>query len=64
MSTSQSVTAAHVFAQVASERAGDIALRQGESTLSYAELARAAGAVAEWLRGQDVGRGDVVAVLM
>ncbi len=64
MSTSQSVTAAHVFAQVASERAGDVAVRQGESTLSYAELARAAGAVAEWLRGQDVGRGDVVAVLM
>jgi amino acid adenylation domain-containing protein len=64
MSSGQSITAAHVFAQVALDRADDIALRHREHTLTYAELAQTAGAVAEWLRGQGVGRGDVVAVVM
>lgn len=60
----QSCTAAHVFENVVAQSETLTALRQGESQLTYTELAQAAGQVAAWLRAEGVGRGDVVATLM
>jgi non-ribosomal peptide synthetase component F len=60
----QSSTAAHVFESVAAQSKALPALRQGESQLTYTELAQAAGRVAAWLRAEGVDRGDVVATLM
>ncbi|MEV7096291.1 non-ribosomal peptide synthetase [Amycolatopsis sp. NPDC051045] len=56
-------TAAHAFAAVAEAAGNRPALRQGGAIIGYAELAGAAGAAADWLRGRGIGRGDVVAVL-
>jgi len=64
LATSTIRTAAHVFANVAVSAAAGTATRQGDDRLTYAELSLAAGAVAEWLRGHGVGRGDVVATVM
>ncbi|MFI9407262.1 amino acid adenylation domain-containing protein [Nocardia sp. NPDC052316] len=60
----QCPTAAHTFTYLATELPDRPALRQGDIQLSYRELAYSAGAVAAWLRGQGIGRGDVVATLM
>ncbi|QBS44593.1 non-ribosomal peptide synthetase [Nocardia sp. CS682] len=60
----QSPTAAHTFAYLATELPDRPALRQGDIQFTYRELASSAGAVAAWLRGQGIGRGDVVATLM
>lgn len=57
-------TAAHRFLDIAARCGTSPALRQGEVTYTYEELARSAGGVARWLREQGVGRGDVVATLM
>ncbi|MFB8268693.1 non-ribosomal peptide synthetase [Streptomyces sp. NPDC055955] len=57
-------TAAHRFLDIAARSGARPALRQGEVTHTYEELARSAGGVARWLREQGVGRGDVVATLM
>ncbi|UNO40112.1 non-ribosomal peptide synthetase [Streptomyces sp. MST-110588] len=57
-------TAAHVFRTSAVRAATRPALRQGSAHMTYEELSRAAGGVADWLREQGVGRGDVVATLM
>ncbi|MFF1684258.1 MULTISPECIES: non-ribosomal peptide synthetase [unclassified Streptomyces] len=57
-------TAAHRFLAVVAHSGARPALRQGEVTYTYEELARSAGGVASWLREQGVGRGDVVATLM
>ena len=57
-------TAAHVFRDAASRSATKPALRQGDHQLTYAQLAGAAGRLADWLRAEGVGRGDVIATLM
>ncbi|MFB6673506.1 non-ribosomal peptide synthetase [Streptomyces sp. NPDC056390] len=57
-------TAAHRFLDIAARCGARPALRQGDVTYTYEELARSAGGVARWLREQGVGRGDVVATLM
>ncbi|MFE9579990.1 amino acid adenylation domain-containing protein [Nocardia sp. NPDC006044] len=60
----QSPTAAHAFARLAADLPDRPALRQVEVQLTYRELAAHAAAVAAWLRGEGIGRGDVVATLM
>ncbi|MFE7645770.1 non-ribosomal peptide synthetase [Streptomyces phaeoluteigriseus] len=48
----------------AAARPDAVAVRHGEHTLTYGELAGRAGEVAGWLRGRGVGRGDTVALLL
>ncbi|MFF8189856.1 amino acid adenylation domain-containing protein [Streptomyces bobili] len=48
----------------AAARPDAVAVRHGERTLTYGELAGRAGEVAGWLRGRGVGRGDTVALLL
>ncbi|MFC9433958.1 amino acid adenylation domain-containing protein [Nocardia sp. NPDC057030] len=60
----QSPTAVHAFARLAADLPHRPALRQEEVQLTYRELAAHAAAVATWLRGEGIGRGDVVATLM
>ncbi|MET8167448.1 amino acid adenylation domain-containing protein [Streptomyces sp. NPDC005329] len=47
----------------ATDRPDAIAVRHGERTLDYGELAVRAGEVAGWLRDRGVGPGDTVALL-
>lgn len=48
----------------AAARPGAVAVRHGERTLTYGELAGQAGELAGWLHGRGVGRGDTVALLL
>ncbi|MGX1269789.1 non-ribosomal peptide synthetase [Streptomyces phaeoluteigriseus] len=48
----------------AAARPDAVAVRHGEHTLTYRELADRAGELAGWLRGRGVGRGDTVALLL
>ncbi|WP_314221587.1 non-ribosomal peptide synthetase [Streptomyces zaehneri] len=48
----------------AADRPDAIAVRHGERTLDYGELAGRAGEVAGWLRERGVGPGDTVALLL
>lgn len=52
------------IAQVVQEQGGDLAVRQGEVGLTYAELARQAGALAGRLRSLGVGPEAVVALFL
>ncbi|TQJ52823.1 non-ribosomal peptide synthetase [Streptomyces sp. SLBN-115] len=48
----------------AADRPDAIAVRHGERTLTYGELAYRAGELAGWLRDRGVGPGDTVALLL
>ncbi|MFD9429880.1 amino acid adenylation domain-containing protein [Streptomyces sp. NPDC060002] len=48
----------------AADRPDAIAVRHGERTLAYGELAARAGELAGWLRDRGVGPGDTVALLL
>ncbi|OQR65459.1 hypothetical protein B6E66_03775 [Streptomyces maremycinicus] len=48
----------------AADRPDAVAVRHGERTLGYGELAARAGEVAGWLRDRGVGPGDTVALLL
>ncbi|MGW2909486.1 non-ribosomal peptide synthetase [Streptomyces asoensis] len=48
----------------AAARPDAVAVRHGERTLGYGELAARAGEVAGWLRDRGVGPGDTVALLL
>ncbi|MCG5212976.1 non-ribosomal peptide synthetase [Streptosporangium sp. KLBMP 9127] len=55
---------AALFREVAARYGPRPAVRHGDTELSYEQLASAAGGLAVWLRGQGIGRGDVVATMV
>ncbi|MFF9479382.1 non-ribosomal peptide synthetase [Streptomyces sp. NPDC014733] len=55
---------ATLFREVAARDGARAAVRHGDTELSYAELALAAGGLARRLRAQGIGRGDVVATVV
>jgi amino acid adenylation domain-containing protein len=57
-------TAAHAFSAVTDRSSDRAAVRHGERTVRYAELAGMAGGVAALLQSRGIGRGDVVATLL
>ena len=52
------------FEEVVCRAPGDVALEEGETRLSYAELARRAGIVSAKLASRGIGKGDRVGLLL